>query len=348
MYCQKCGTQNPDDTTFCSKCGNDLKSVKQEKERNGITGKLGKMGIPGFRSGKSWKMAVATLVYIFIGIPIILIFLGFVSAFVFGIGGTQTSAPTLSIVASNYPDTSGADIKIQHKGGDGLNGGEWKLSIVEVGQPALFKTSNLGNDFTVGKQIIATTMTCSDGVVTDQIVTGCTTLVLNKKYNVQLAHIPSNALLVDQIVEVKSANSPSTGVTQSTPVKTPTPTPSATPSMSIEEIKKNAIGVTYDDLFRNNENYIGKIIYYKGEINQVIEVSQNNYALRVSVTQGDYYWSDVIYVNNVGKRFLDNDIINIWGKVTGLESYTAVMGNEITIPEVDALNIELVTKAGDK
>ena len=210
MYCAKCGTQNPDDVRFCSKCGNDLKSVKVETERKGITGKLGKMGILGFRSGESWKMLLATLVYIFIGIPIIItfiiIFVAIIAAFVFGLGGTQTGAPTLSIVASNYPDTSIADIKIQHKGGDGLNGGDWKLSIVKVGQPALFKTSNLGSDFAVGKQIIATTMTCNDGVITDQIVTGCTKLVFNTNYNVLLVHIPSNALLVDQIVEVKSVN----------------------------------------------------------------------------------------------------------------------------------------------
>lgn len=62
MFCQKCGTQNPDDGKFCSKCGNDLKSTIQA-ERKGISGKLGKMGIPGFRSGKTWKMAIAIFGY---------------------------------------------------------------------------------------------------------------------------------------------------------------------------------------------------------------------------------------------------------------------------------------------
>ncbi len=66
MFCQKCGTENKDDVKFCSKCGNDLKSTKVETERKGITGKLGKMGIPGFRSGKSWKMGLAFIGYFFI------------------------------------------------------------------------------------------------------------------------------------------------------------------------------------------------------------------------------------------------------------------------------------------
>jgi hypothetical protein len=225
MFCQKCGTENKDDGKFCSKCGNDLKSAKVEAERKGITGKLGKMGIPGFRSGESWKMILATLVYFFLGIFILIVGSAVIAAFVFGLGGTQTSAPTLSIVASNHPDTSGADIKIQHKGGDRLNGGEWKLSIVAVGESPIYIVSN--SDYYVGKQIIATTVTCSDGVVTDQIVTGCTRLVLNKNYNVKLAHIPSNALLVDVIVEVRGANSPSSGVTQVTPITTSAQTSTA-------------------------------------------------------------------------------------------------------------------------
>lgn len=63
MYCPKCGTQNLDNASFCVKCGNNLSSIKPEIERKGITGMLGKMGIPGFRSGKKWKMVIATFGY---------------------------------------------------------------------------------------------------------------------------------------------------------------------------------------------------------------------------------------------------------------------------------------------
>ncbi|MFZ3383605.1 MAG: DUF805 domain-containing protein [Candidatus Methanoperedens sp.] len=40
MYCAKCGTENKDDASFCSKCGNDLKSPKVETERKEISGKI--------------------------------------------------------------------------------------------------------------------------------------------------------------------------------------------------------------------------------------------------------------------------------------------------------------------
>lgn len=88
MYCAKCGTENKEDSVFCSKCGNDLKSAKVETERKGITGKLGKMGVPGFRSGKSWKMILATLVYFIVGISLFVIIAAIIAAFVFNLGGS--------------------------------------------------------------------------------------------------------------------------------------------------------------------------------------------------------------------------------------------------------------------
>lgn len=153
---------------------------------------------------------------------------------------------------------------------------------------------------------------------------------------------------LDKNIPVKQTMQTPSQTPISTPIITSNPIPSPTPSMSIDKIKKNAVGVKYDDLMRNNEKYIDKIIYYKGEVAQVSEVSKNEYVLRISVTQTEYYWNDVIWVNYHGSRLLDKDIVDVWGKVTGLKTYTAVMGNEITIPEMEALNIELVTKAGDQ
>ncbi|MCZ7401694.1 MAG: zinc ribbon domain-containing protein [Candidatus Methanoperedens sp.] len=100
MYCNKCGTQNPEGASFCIKCGNIL-SLKTEIERNGITGELGKMGILGFRSGKTWKMVLATLIYFcvtFVGSAIS-------AAFIFGMGThTETPTPTTSETPSPTPE----------------------------------------------------------------------------------------------------------------------------------------------------------------------------------------------------------------------------------------------------
>ena len=114
-------------------------------------------------------------------------------------------------------------------------------------------------------------------------------------------------------------------------------------SLSLEEVRKAAIKLSYDELLRNNEKYIGKIVYYTGEINQVMESSKNNYNLRIYVTKGNYdFWDDDVLVNYEGKRFLEDDVVDIWGEVRGIRKYTTVFGATRSIPEIDAYYIELM------
>lgn len=120
-------------------------------------------------------------------------------------------------------------------------------------------------------------------------------------------------------------------------ISTPVPT---IQSKSIEEIKKDAITIPYKDLMRESENYIGKIVYYRGQIKQVQETSGNKYIFRIATKKSDYgddYNDDVIWVEYKGSRMLENDIVDIWGEVKGLQSYEAVLGNKITIPSISSL-----------
>jgi len=120
-------------------------------------------------------------------------------------------------------------------------------------------------------------------------------------------------------------------------------------SLSLEEVKKVAVELSYDELLRNNENYIGKIVHYKGEVNQAIEGSGNNYYLRIYVTKGEYgLWNDDVFVNYQGKRILENDIIDIWGEVRGIKNYTTVLGASRSIPEIDAFYIEMADSTNKK
>jgi len=121
--------------------------------------------------------------------------------------------------------------------------------------------------------------------------------------------------------------------------------PPTTPKMSVGEIKSVAIKVPYDDLFRHNEQYIGKIIYFRGQIVQVVSgTGQNNYILRIATKENVYtdWYEDVIWVNYEGPRVLEKDKVDVWGKVKGLRSYTAVLGNEVTVPEMDSLHLEVL------
>ena len=98
--------------------------------------------------------------------------------------------------------------------------------------------------------------------------------------------------------------------------------------------------MSYDDLLRNNEKYVGDIVHYKGEILQVRHDYQDIYTLRISVTEGDYGWSDPVYANYAGTRVLEDDIVEFWGAVKGVIDYTALFGQVVSIPEVDILILE--------
>lgn len=119
----------------------------------------------------------------------------------------------------------------------------------------------------------------------------------------------------------------------------------------LESRKAQAVAIPYDDLFRYNERHVGKTVRYVGKVLQVQEKeclifcdeNDQGYILRVAVTRGSYgIWDDPIWVDYPGtQRFLEDDIVTVWGVVEGLQKYTAVLGNQVTIPKIKALDIQL-------
>jgi len=104
------------------------------------------------------------------------------------------------------------------------------------------------------------------------------------------------------------------------------------------EIKSTAIEISYDNLFRNNESYVGKIVLFKGaKILQVVDDS----SFRVSVNTDELYSQNIIYLDGyAGGRLLENDLVDIYGRVNELVTYKAVLGNNVTIPSIKALIVE--------
>jgi len=126
--------------------------------------------------------------------------------------------------------------------------------------------------------------------------------------------------------------------------------PHATPTdtADLDAQKATAVSVPYDDLFRNNEDHLGKKVRYVGEVVQVQEnpctlCEEPSYTLRIAVTEGrNGFWDDPIWVDYTGtERFLEDDIVTVWGVVEGLQKYTAVLGNQVTIPQIAAIDIQL-------
>ncbi len=111
-------------------------------------------------------------------------------------------------------------------------------------------------------------------------------------------------------------------------------------TQSIDQVKATATTISYEELFRNNRNYIGDTVYFRGQIIQGYSPSPGMYVYRIATDN----YRDVLYVNSQGSPFLVYDEVDLWGKVKGMKTYTSVLGNDITIPEIDAIQIELVNE----
>lgn len=125
-------------------------------------------------------------------------------------------------------------------------------------------------------------------------------------------------------------------------------TPAAA-SFNPAEFKAQCTAISYDDLARLTENYIGKKTTFTGMISSIQEISDTQIVMLIGVTKGQFgIYSNAIWVNYVyqkgQKRFLQNDIVDLWGTVEGRKTYTAVNGQQVTVPELDASIIEIAQK----
>ncbi len=130
-------------------------------------------------------------------------------------------------------------------------------------------------------------------------------------------------------------------------VPTPTPTPTTastpvpTPTLTYwEGVKAEAGTIDYKELFRNSEQYVGQNFYFRGKIVQVIEHGRNIYDFRVNVATSG---SDVVYIQGYrGQRLLDGDRIEFVGRSAGLQRYTSIFKQSITIPKLIPIAVRLI------
>ncbi len=91
-------------------------------------------------------------------------------------------------------------------------------------------------------------------------------------------------------------------------------------------------GITFSQLARTPDEYVGKKIKLSGKVIQVIEgTSSNN--LRIAI---DDDYDQVILVEYfpsiVAQRVLEDDMITIYGVSMGTHTYKSTMGGMITVP----------------
>lgn len=102
-----------------------------------------------------------------------------------------------------------------------------------------------------------------------------------------------------------------------------------------EEKKGYDTGVTYENLARTPDDYLGKKVKFSGKVVQVME-DDDETQIRLAVNDN---YDNILYLGvpktlTGNNRILENDEITIMGKYAGLLTYKSTMGGNITIPSV--------------
>jgi len=127
------------------------------------------------------------------------------------------------------------------------------------------------------------------------------------------------------------------------------------PTTSKKEYKEACKKYEYKDIARNPNDYEGKMAKFTGQVIQVQESSflgTKTLTLRVNVTaeenefaEGGYLYEDTVYVtyypSEDESRILEDDIITMYGELTGVETYDTVLGSTVTIPSMTAEYIDI-------
>lgn len=108
-----------------------------------------------------------------------------------------------------------------------------------------------------------------------------------------------------------------------------------------EEKKGYETGITFKQLARTPDDYIGSKVKFSGEVVQVIE-GDSEVNLRIAVNSSYDNVIFVYYPSSLTKvRVLEDDKVTLYGVSEGLYTYESTMGGKITIPMVKVDKIEI-------
>ena len=106
----------------------------------------------------------------------------------------------------------------------------------------------------------------------------------------------------------------------------------------VQAFKDNTETIPYSQLIKDPESFRGRNVRYYGQIFQIQQSGGAGFML-LSVTDGGYgFWDDNVWVNYEGNvRGAEKDMITVYGRMTGSESYETQIGGETFVPRMRAL-----------
>lgn len=109
----------------------------------------------------------------------------------------------------------------------------------------------------------------------------------------------------------------------------------------VTAMKQEIIYVDYDSLLRYPQKNEGKAMQWEGNVIQVM-----NGDIRLGVSK-EGIESNVIYVSLKTDQaksvsVLEGDIVRVTGLTAGNHKYKAVLGNSVTLPKLDAYELQII------
>jgi hypothetical protein len=103
------------------------------------------------------------------------------------------------------------------------------------------------------------------------------------------------------------------------------------------DYKAGAKSISYKQLEKGADNYSGERAVFRGQVFQIQESGGYGYML-LSVTDLGYdIWTDNVWVNfNRSTKFVEDDIVTVWGPIDGSKSYDTQIGGTTFVPEMTA------------
>jgi hypothetical protein len=111
--------------------------------------------------------------------------------------------------------------------------------------------------------------------------------------------------------------------------------------LTMDEVKAQALNVSYADLVKNNGQYVGKIVYFRGQVTQIFETKGDFSVILVAVRDPGsniLLSRNAVWLNFIGPQLNEGDFIDIWGRVEGMKTYRPADGSRTTLPEITLLN----------
>lgn len=106
------------------------------------------------------------------------------------------------------------------------------------------------------------------------------------------------------------------------------------------EFKEQATTVDYNELIKNPYKYTGEKVVYTGQIFQIQEEFGSSVILLSVTDEGYGFWTDEIWVDAPEVAAVEEDIITVYGTVTGGEEYETRIGGSNFVPKVKAKYVE--------